>query len=634
MAYTDYIAAVKLGKKDYQSRLLHHQLPTLEVLDNILQSNKIYKEVSLGLIQIPLDRVVGTKTSARSNSFSSNFMPILEEGTEFSNKWINLSIAQETEGIHDPIRAYEYMNKFYVLEGNKRVSVLKYYGAVSIMAEVTRIIPPKSDDKQVKLYYEFMDFYELSKINYIEFSSLGHYGELQRLVGKKPGEVWTDEDRKSFNSLFSIFKTDYMENGGQKLTHITEGDAFLAFIKIYGYKDLQNKTYSELKDLIVACFNEIELLDKKDIELRVTANSKKPFLSKLLPTSSPKLKVAFIYPKSPTTTSWVYSHELGRLHLEQSFSNEVTTMSYENINEVTIDETIEKAIGEGCNIIFTTSPAFSQASVKAAISHPKVNILNCSLHSPHSNIRTYYTRMHEAKFIMGAIAGAMTENDKIMYIADYPIYGTIANINSFALGVKTVNPRAKIYLEWTSLKHINIEQQIKNIGVDCVSDKDLSIPGQGTRNYGLYRLYDDGMWSLAIPLYHWGNFYSQLIRDIMNGSFKAEDSKSKSINYWWGMSEHVLEIITTKWLPEGIHRLIKLLSNTISSGDFNPFSGTIYSQDGTVVNKEDHVLSPTDIITMDWLSDNIVGEIPSLEQLQENAKPVTIEQGLKPEKEI
>ena len=52
---------------------------------------------------------------------------------------------------------------------------------------------------------------------------------------------------------------------------------------------------------------------------------------------------------------------------------------------------------------------------------------------------------------MGAIAGAMAENDKISYIADYPISGTIANINAFALGAKMINPRAKVHLEWSCL---------------------------------------------------------------------------------------------------------------------------------------------------------------------------------------
>ena len=48
--------------------------------------------------------------------------------------------------------------------------------------------------------------------------------------------------------------------------------------------------------------------------------------------------------------------------------------------------------------------------------------------------RTYYGRIYEAKFITGAIAGAMAQNNRIGYIASYPIFGVPASINAFALG--------------------------------------------------------------------------------------------------------------------------------------------------------------------------------------------------------
>lgn len=631
MPYSDYVRASKIGKKDYQSKVLKGQLPTLEVLDDILHSTRDYHEVSLGLVNIPLDQIVGTKTSGRSNSFSSNFMPILDVHTEFASKWIALSKYQEEEGIADPIIAYEYMNKFYVLEGNKRVSVLKYYGAASIMGTVTRIIPKLTDDINVRIYYEFMGFYALSEINYINFTQLGSYQKLQSTVGKEPDEQWSSNDKMDFRSLFLSFKSIYISLGGNKLEHITDGDAFLAFISLYGYKDLLEKTDSELKELVSSNYSEFELMSTQKVDLRMTASPKKSFtLSKLLP-SDKKLKVAFIYEKTPVSSSWTYSHELGRLHVEETFPDDVKTVYYDNIDGGTIDDTIKKAIDDGCNVIFTTSPTFSNASLKAAIATPKITILNCSLHDPHTSMRTYYSRMYEAKFIMGAIAGAMSEHDRIVYIADYPIYGTIANINAFALGAKMTNPRARIHLLWSCLKDKNVREQIEAIKPDCVSDQDLSVPEAGTRYYGLYQLFDDGnIWNLAIPIYNWGDFYEQLIQAILDGTWKSDITKnSQAINYWWGLAENAIEIIYSQWLPDGTKRLIELLTHTITSGDFNPFSGVIYSQDKTIRNKEHQTLSANDIITMDWLSDNIIGEIPVFDELKEQAKPVAIQQGVK-----
>ena len=66
-------------------------------------------------------------------------------------------------------------------------------------------------------------------------------------------------------------------------------------------------------------------------------------------------------------------------------------------------------------------------------------------------MRTYYPRQYEAKFIKGAIAGTLTQDGCIGYVADYPTYGNIANINAFAQGARMVNANARIYLEWANL---------------------------------------------------------------------------------------------------------------------------------------------------------------------------------------
>lgn len=637
MAAQDYEKAYKLGKREYQIRMMQGKNPTLKVLDDILPQKGEYSEISLGLVQIPTEQIVGTKTVGRSTAFAANFMPILEMGTEFATKWANLSTSHEREGIREPIKAYEYMNKFYVLEGNKRVSVMKYFDAATIPGTVIRLLPKRTEEKENKIYYEFVDFYEGSKINYIWFSEEGSFPMMLEAVGKKPGEEWTAEERGQFSSTYTRFLKEYKANGGDRLS-ITPGDAFLAFVKIYGYKDLDDLSTSELKKLVTKTWEEFDLLGKNDVvDLKMQpSNEKKPLLSVLLPKSTPKQKIAFIYEKAPAVSAWLYAHELGRMHLEQTFPEEVSTMCYEYVTLETIDDILEKAIQEGCNLIFTTSPSFAQASVKAAIAHPTIRILNCSLNTSHRYIRTYYARMHEAKFLMGAIAGALAENNKIVYTEDYPIYGSIASINAFALGAKMINPRAKVYLEWTSQKDYDIHEMIRKIQPTCISGKDMVIPDQGTRYFGIYHMDEDIPRNIAMPLIHWGKFYEQLIRTIMDGTWKYDDSSSsekKAINYWWGMSAGVVDVICSQNIPIGTKRLIELLKKVISSGEYSPFHGILYSQTGVVQSDPDRTLTPEEIVTMDWLAENVIGSIPKNWELKEQAKSVISQQGVKPAKE-
>ncbi|MCD8021710.1 MAG: BMP family ABC transporter substrate-binding protein, partial [Lachnospiraceae bacterium] len=258
MSMEDYKKALKLGRKDYQARMMRGERPTLQVLDEILPDEALPMS-SLGLVQIPIDQIVGTRYGGRSNSFSGNYMPILADGSEFSMKWANLSTAHTEEGIREPIKAWEYMNRFYVEEGNKRVSVMKYFEAISIPGNVTRILPKRTGDKKVVIYYEFVDFYSLSRINYIEFSKEGSFAKLQEAVGKAPDELWDDDDRLLFSSVYTRFTAAYHGNGGGKLP-ITPGDAFLSFITLYGYDKVSDITTEEMTALVTKAWQEFELL--------------------------------------------------------------------------------------------------------------------------------------------------------------------------------------------------------------------------------------------------------------------------------------------------------------------------------------------------------------------------------------
>ena len=626
-AANDYNKAMKLGKKEGEC---------VPVLDDILKEKNITapREIPLGIVQIPSELLVGTKTAGRSSAFSKSFYPLLKEDTEFAAKWKELYQAHLNEGIRDPIKAYEFMNKFYVEEGNKRVSVLKFFDAVSIPGNVIRIVPPRTDDKENKIYYEFMDFYSLSGINYIWFSQEGSFAKLQRLVGKRPDEVWSEDDKLTFSSIFSRFTAEYKANGGDKLP-IEPGDAFLSFIKVYDYHTLDDMTSAELKAKLIKSWDEFQLLitdDSLELQMDPTKDTevKKNIFARLIPVSTPKQHVAFIHEKTAKTSGWTYSHELGRMHLEEAFADQISTTCYNNATEENAEELLNKAIADGNNLIFTTSPPLMKASLKVAIEHPEVKILNCSLNTSHKYIRTYYARMYEAKFLMGAVAGAMSRNGKIGYIADYPIFGMTANINAFALGAKMVNPRAKIFLEWSTFKDHDVMEAFKQNEVHYISGQDMIIPGEASRHFGLYRADEESPLNLAMPIWHWGKFYEKMIRNIMDGSFKYDNAtaNTKGLNYWWGMSAGIIDVICSKHLPIGTARLVDLLKQTICQGNFNPFSGVLYSQKGLVQRDADKVMSPEEIVTMDWLAENVIGFIPKMDDLIEKAKPVVKLQGI------
>lgn len=637
MSYENYCDALKAGQKDYRAHLQKGDYPYLPALDEILSYIPVEYEVDIGLCEVPLELIVGTRTRGRTNAFASNFMPLLSTQSEFAGKWMRLCTSLQEEGLRDSVKAYEFMNRFYVLEGNKRVSVLKFLDAYSVPCSVIRVVPKHTDTKENEIYFEFLDFYEITRINYIYFSEKGRFDELLKQIGTPVGEKWTEDDRLEMSTVYINFRNAFESKGGGKLP-ITVGDALLAFITVFGYQETKEKTAQEMKKDLAKIWDEfLVLTEEQSIELSMEPPKEstsplrhKNLLNLVIPNNSSKVKIAFLYEKTHRTSSWTYGHELGRLYLENVFPGQVETKGFENVAAGENDlEIMEQLIADGYNLLFATTPVMMPASLKIAANHPDVKILNCSLNTSHPTLRTYYARMYEAKFLAGVIAGSMTATNKIGYIADYPIYSMAASINAFALGAKMVNPNAKIYLDWSTLRDRSVSIT-EDPEINYIMDRDNTSPVKTSRRFGLYHIDGETPDNLAMTTWHWGKLYEKIVRVVLNGTWKEDDaaSGSRAINYWWGLSAGVVDLIYSQDLPQGTKRLVELLRNDICSETLIPFSGELYAQDGTVMNKFDQIIPPKDIITMDWLMDNVVGSIPSFSDLTEEAQTVARMQGL------
>ena len=629
MSDAQYLEAQKLGKKEQKNCMAQGRNPFLPVLDEILVGQEGVSDMPLGVQSIPLDHVVGTSTRGRTQAFAANFMPILDIASEFAYKWSTLADAQVNEGIRDPIICYEYMNRYYVVEGNKRVSVLKYFKADSIVAKVTRKVPKLTDDVDVQVYYEYMHFYDVTEKNDLYFSIPGKAERLLNLVGQTT--KWDKELRQEFSSVSNRFTKAYIDRGGRKLP-ITIGDALVAFLSVYGYDKARQMSLEDFIRNVANCWDEFVVLAKDDkVDLILSpqeAPAKRGFLNYFLPSNSKKFTVAFLYPKTPEESDWTYAHDLGRSYIEELFGDQIKVICVHSVSKDDVEAVLHQVIAQGAKIIFEISPQMLQNSLKVAIEHPEVTILNCSLDKPHKYICTYYSRMYEAKFLSGMIAGAMADNDKIAYVADYPVYGMMANINAFALGALCVNPRAKVYLEWSTTKGFDLDKFLTENDIRYVSNQDFITPLQKNRHFGLYAYENKEAKNLVMPYWNWGVFYEKIIQSILSGVYQnTEDGVSKALNYWWGMSAGVIDIVYSNHIPDGIKRLMEYMRFNIINGNVNPFYGNIYDQEGKLRHSEDKGMAAEDIMRLDYFVNNVIGRIPDLEEFTDQARPFVISMG-------
>ena len=631
----DYKSALRAGQRAYRARIARGQSPYLAVLDDVLKGVDIVAQEPLGLVEIPSDSLVGTKTSGRHTAFSYDFMPLLEPDTEFAAKWSNLCDAHLEEGIHTPIIAFEYMNRFYVQEGNKRVSVLRHFGSPRIPGTVKRIVPPLTDEPRIQAYYEFMDFYKASHLYCIQFRHPGDYARLLSHLGKKSDDIWEESERRTFNAYFHYFR-DAFSALQVPPEEVLPEEALLLWLDLYPFHNLGQLSTAELKKSVAALREDMVANTKKQeavkVQTKAEDTSKASLLERFISASPDHLNVAFVHQMNPGSSTWVLGHEEGKEHLQKVFGDRVTLRSYfDAANPELAEPIIEQAVADGAQVVFITAPPLSRATLKAAVKYPKVRFLNCSVDQAYSSIRTYYGRIYEAKFITGAIAGAMAQNNRIGYIASYPIFGVPASINAFALGAQMTNPRAQIELRWSCVKGTPQADLLAD-GIRVVSNRDA--PTQAKMyldfcNYGTYLMNDRGdLIPLGTPVWVWGKFYEFVIRSIFAGGWKRDKGESTALNYWLGMDSGVIGVRLSEKLPEGVHQFAEILKKGLEDGVLDPFRRRITAQDGTVKSDGTRGFAPEELLHMDWLCDNIVGSIPTFDQILPVSQQMVRELGI------
>lgn len=623
----DYRKARKLAGKQLQIDVAAGRYPYLPALDDILKGEGCQGEIPIGTTEIDIALIAGTRTRGRQNSFATNFMPLPEPSSEFAMKWSDLIDSQREEGIRDPILVYEFFQRFYVQEGNKRVSVLRYLGQPSIMAQVIRVVPMPSDTKAYRVYQEFMRFYSVAPIYGIVLSEEGSYAKLAAFAGQTLEEPWPEDVVRDLRTAFDSFLIAFNKRGGEG-AGLSSGDAFLVYLKIFGFEHAVAALPSEVARQVDTIWEEFVVSRDggKVAYLEDPADGKKPVIGELkrlveVATLKP-FRVSFIYEKSPVTDGWTAQHEKGRLRLERSLGTTVSTRVYTNCaDDAAFDEAVASALSHGTDLVITIEPTQMPACLRAAVAHPEVPFINCSVSLSHNAVRTFSGRLYEAKFLLGALAASIADNHRVGYVAESPVYGSVSEINAFAIGAAMVDPKATVYLKWFSAKDYDWKRELAEAGVRIVSARDYLDPTHPREPWGLYRVEEDGSTThLAEPVWKWGRYYRLIVQSIRNQTWKRVGASisGAAVNYWWGMSAGVLDVRLSDALPYGQRTLIEILRQSIQTHRVDPFAGELVSQDGVVQRSGAGRLPSAEIVRMSWLNANVVGRLPEQRELSED----------------
>jgi basic membrane protein A len=159
------------------------------------------------------------------------------------------------------------------------------------------------------------------------------------------------------------------------------------------------------------------------------------------------MKVGFLYVGPVGDHGWTKAHEDGRLHLVAN-TEEIETHASQSILPDNARDEIDSFVDDGDDVVVGTSFSFLAALQAKAAAYPDTRFLTCSGFETGPNMGSYFGRMYQVQYLLGIIAGQVTQSNIIGIVGPVCISETIRHVNAFTRGVRAVNAEAEVKVNW------------------------------------------------------------------------------------------------------------------------------------------------------------------------------------------
>ncbi len=371
-----------------------------------------------------------------------------------------------------------------------------------------------------------------------------------------------------------------------------------------------------------------------------------PILEKAKNRVMRNLTAGFIYIGPIGDYGWTHGHDVGRRYVDAKFPW-LKTIPVEKVPEgPECVRYIDRLVEQGCQVIFTTSWGFMDATIEAAEKHPDIIFFHCSGYKRAKNVGTYFAEFYQLYYLNGLMAGALTKTNKIGYVGAHPTPEVIRHINAFAIGAKEVNPNVKVYVRWIHewydpVKAREAAEALIAEGCDvlaftedspaviqvCQDHYDKGEPVYTFSHYSPMLKYGPDV-VVSGQLVRWEKIYEDIIVKVYLGVYNT--TNLKDVDYWWMLKEGAVELgadygvpINPKFIPilnstyvedpllgkVSVYQLVMIRLQQMKEEvpTFDPFTGPLYDQDGNLRARPGERLGHDALWTMDWFLDNIIG---------------------------
>ncbi len=335
-------------------------------------------------------------------------------------------------------------------------------------------------------------------------------------------------------------------------------------------------------------------------------------------TSGEKFKVAFVYVGPIGDGGWTFAHEQARLKLVKALPN-VEATYIESVEETpsVAEPVINELAQKGNKIIFTTSFGYMDPTINVAKKFPNVYFEHATGYKTAANVAVYQVRQYQPRYLAGIVAGKMTKSNIIGYVAAFPIPEVVGGIDAFTLGVRSVNPNAKVKVVWTNTWYDpglekTAAKSLLDAGADILAQhQDTPSTLQAAQEAGKYAFGNDSIMEsyapkahLASPYWDWSLYYIDRVKAAMAGTWKTG-------SYFGGFKEGAVDLSPLNAaVPDDVKKLVDDKKAAMKAGTFDVYTGPIKDQTGAVKVAQGASLSDEQIVSIDYFVEGVDGTIP------------------------
>jgi basic membrane lipoprotein Med (substrate-binding protein (PBP1-ABC) superfamily) len=288
----------------------------------------------------------------------------------------------------------------------------------------------------------------------------------------------------------------------------------------------------------------------------------------------------------------------------------------ENVPEsAEAERVMEGMIQLGAKLIFATSFGHQQFAFNLAQKHPDVFFEHAGGWMQAPNFGNFFGATQAAWYPMGVAAGKMTKSNTLGFVAGVPIGYVIGNINAFAMGARSVNPKAEVRVVVTGgwsdkAKEAAAANALIDQGADVVTmhvDSPATVI-QTAEHRGVYSI---GFQSIAARQlapkfwltglgFTWGPFMTATAKSVIAGTFKPAMARE-------GLGEMMTVAPFGPAVPAATRTLVTAAADKVAKG-YNPFTGPVTDNTGGVRIKEGESWGGDKMGSFDWYVEGVIGK--------------------------